>query len=248
MEAAGVAAQAVAHQRERVRERQEARDPRQPERHRGDREERAREEPGRDRNRRNAGDVLLLARDPARERLGGAVHGDGQEHRRAEEPEQARAVHGEVDLPRDCEPDQRRDLEAGDRERDDEVAEHEQRARHRRRQQLALGAALAVDDHAEAEEERVQRHQQADRADRDVRLVACRGVQRGFQRRRDHECEQHRRQQRHDELARRARGQREAAACERAQRVCAGGPHNARRGESCGVGNAGHVIDSFVRN
>ena len=52
-------------------------------------------------------------------------------------------------------------------ERDDQVAEHEQRPRDRRGEQLAPGAALAVDDHAEAGEHRVQRDQQADGADRD---------------------------------------------------------------------------------
>ena len=79
-----------------------------------------------------------------------------------------RAVHGEVDSPRDGESDERRYLQAGYREGDNEVAEHEQPARHRCGEQLPLGAALPVDDHAESEEERVQRDEQPDRADRDV--------------------------------------------------------------------------------
>ena len=58
-----------------------------------------------------------------------------------------------MDSPRDGEPNERRDLQPGYREGDDEVAEHEECARHRRGEQLALSAALPVDDHAESEED-----------------------------------------------------------------------------------------------
>ena len=67
--------------------------------------------------------------------------------------------------------DQHADLKRGDGERDDEVAEHEQRARDRGGEQLALGAVLAVADHADPGEHRVERDQQPERADGDERLV-----------------------------------------------------------------------------
>ena len=107
--------------------------------------------------------------------------------------------------------DQHTDLEAGDRERDEEVAEHEQSARDRRGEQLALGAVLAVADHAEPGEHRVQRDQQAECADRDERLVGDAGVECLLEGWGDHEREQDRREERHDELAGSARGELEAA-------------------------------------
>jgi hypothetical protein len=45
--------------------------------------------------------------------------------------------------------DQRHQLEAGDRERDQQVGEHEQRTGDRRREQLTLGAAVTIDDRAQ---------------------------------------------------------------------------------------------------
>ena len=125
----------------------------------------------------------------------------------------------EVDPARKREEDQRDDLERGHREGDREVAEHEERARNRSSEQFPLGAVLAVDDHAESGEHRVQRDEQADGADGDEGLVRRPGVQRLLQRRRDHEREQHRRHERNEQLARRPRGQLKPPARER----CEGG-------------------------
>ena len=77
----------------------------------------------------------------------------------------------EVDPAQDGGSDQRRQLQAGDRERDREVAEHEQAPVDRRGEQLPLGAALAVDDDADAREHRVERDQQAHRRDGHERRV-----------------------------------------------------------------------------
>ena len=85
----------------------------------------------------------------------------------------------------------------------------------RRREQLPARAAFLIDEDADSGEHRVQRDQQSDRADRDVRLVARTRVQRLLQRRRDHECEENRREQRNEELARRPRGEREPSGRER---------------------------------
>ena len=206
-----------------------------------DRKQRAGQEPRHDRDRRHAGDVLLRARDAGCERLGRPVHADREERGGAEEPEHARPGDVEVDAAGEGHADQDADLERRHAERDDQVPEHEQRARHRRGQQLALGAGLAVDDHAEPGEHRVQRDQQADRAGGDERLVRAARVERVLQRGRDHEREQDRGQQRHDQLARCADGELETAARERrerAERVS----REARKRPSQVEGSCGHVV------
>jgi hypothetical protein len=55
----------------------------------------------------------------------------------------------EVDAAGDGDGDQNADLQAGDRERDEQIPEHEQAPRDGRGEQLALGAALPVDDYPE---------------------------------------------------------------------------------------------------
>ena len=98
----------------------------------------------------------------------------------------------EVDAARAGDTEQDADLQRGDGERDDEVREHEQRSRDRRGEELPLRTRLAIDEHADPGEHRVQRDQQADRAGGDVRLVRRARVQRLLERRGDHECEQDR--------------------------------------------------------
>ena len=112
------------------------------------------------------------------------------------------------------------DLERGDHQGHGEVREHDQRAAHRRGQQVAAGAALPVDDDADAGEHAVQRDQQADRADRGEAHVVEAGDRRADRRERgcDHEREQHGRQQRHEQLPRCSGAEREAAARERRER------------------------------
>ena len=57
----------------------------------------------------------------------------------------------EVGSPRsDRDAEQHADLERGDRERDGQVADHDQSPGDRRGEQVAPGAALPVDDHADA--------------------------------------------------------------------------------------------------
>jgi len=69
-----------------VRERKELRKPCQKAPQSRDREERAGEEPGQDRDRGHPGDVLLLPRNTARQDLGHPVHARGEEHSRCDEP------------------------------------------------------------------------------------------------------------------------------------------------------------------
>jgi hypothetical protein len=99
------------------------------------------------------------------------------------------------------------DLQGGEGERDREVAEREERPRDRSGEQIALGDVVAVDDHADPGEHRVDGNQEPDRADGDKRLVADTGVQRLPERRSDHEREQDRHRQRHEQLVEAARGQ-----------------------------------------
>jgi hypothetical protein len=118
-------------------------------------------------------DVLLLPRHAAGGRLGEAVHAHGQERRSGGEPQETGGARAETDATRDRDDDQRHDLESRYRYGNRKVAEHEEGPRHRCREQLALGAVLAVHDHGQAREHRVQRDQQADRADRDEGLVGA---------------------------------------------------------------------------
>ena len=134
--------------------------------------------------------------------------------------------------------DQHDDLERGDHQGDGEVGEHDQRAAHRRGQQVAAGAALAVDDDADAGEHAVQRDEQADGADRGEAHVVEAGDRRADRRERgrDHEREQHGRQQRHEQLPRRAGAEREPAAGERRERRAASRSRSCvRGGRSTGV-------------
>ena len=99
------------------------------------------------------------------------------------------------------EPDQHRDLKRGQAERHGEVAEHEVGARDRRGQELALGAAVAVDDHAQPGEDAAQRDDEPDRSDAHERLVVDVRVQAAggdLQRRGDDDGEQRRAEQRHE--------------------------------------------------
>jgi hypothetical protein len=123
----------------------------------------------------------------------------------------------EVDPPHHRERDEHTDLKSRRRYRDDEVPEDEQRPVDRCGQQLALRTALAVDDHTEPGEHRVQGDQQAERADGDERLVARTRVQRLLECGRDDEREQDGREKRHDELPRSARGQRQPPRGERGE-------------------------------
>jgi hypothetical protein len=80
-----------------------------------------------------------------------------------------------------------------------------------------LCAVLAVDEHADPGEHRVQRDQQTDGAGGDECLVGSARVQSLFERRCDHEGEQNRGEQRHDQLAWCARAELEAAARQRCE-------------------------------
>ena len=111
---------------------------------------------------------------------------------------------------------------ADEHERDDQVADHEVGARDRRGQQLALRAAMTIDDHAQPGEDAAQRDHQADRADAHERLVVDAGMQpagRDLQRRRDDQRQQRRADQRHEDLTRVPRGERGAPAGERGERA-----------------------------
>ena len=99
----------------------------------------------------------------------------------------------------------------------------------------------AVDDHAEPGEDAAERDDEADRADADERLVVDVGVQaagRDLQRGRDDHRQHRRAEQRHEDLARVARGQRGAAPRERQQRArrCARATRGGR--ESIASGSA----------
>jgi hypothetical protein len=81
-----------------------------------------------------------------------------------------------------------------------------------------LSAAFAVDDHTEPGEHGVQRDQEADRAGGDEGLVGGAGVERLFERWCDHEREQDRREQGHDQLAGGADAELESSRRERSER------------------------------
>jgi hypothetical protein len=81
-----------------------------------------------------------------------------------------------------------------------------------------LGAAFAVDDHAEPGEHRVEWDQEADRAGGDEGLVGGAGVERLFERGCDHDREQDRGEQGHDQLAGGANAELESSCRQRRER------------------------------
>ena len=166
-------------------------------------------------------------RDAVGQGLGDAVH-------RRSPRSDGRATNHATPLARSCElraaehgrHDQHDDLERGDqRARPRGCANTISGRRDRRGQQVAAGAGLAVDDHADAGEHAVQRDQQADRADGDEAHVveAADPSDRSRERRRDHEGEQDRREQRDEQLPRCAGAEREPASGERGERGSASG-------------------------
>ena len=96
------------------------------------------------------------------------------------------------------------DLERADGHRDGHVAEHHEAAGDGRGEEVALGAALPVDDHADTAEDAAQGDEQADGADcHEAQVVdAADGARRLGQRGGDHVGKQDRGQQRDEDLAR----------------------------------------------
>ena len=130
----------------------------------------------------------------------------------------------------------------GQHERHREVADHQVGPRDRRRQQLALRAAVAVDDHAEPGEDAAQRDDEPDRADADERLVVDVRVQaagRDLERRRHDQREERRAEQRHEDLPGVAGGERRAAPREGRERAGV----RARRGAGSVTGTGSAIAD-----
>ena len=128
--------------------------------------------------------------------------------------------------------------------------EHEQRSRDRRGEQLLLRAAVAVDDHAQAGEDRGQRNEQSDGPDgheSDVVDVGVQPAERLAQGGGDHGGEQDRGQQRDGDLARVVGGQRGATPGERHQARSSGGSgRGGGTAESTGSDRgSGHGSGSF---
>jgi hypothetical protein len=219
VQARGVAEEAVAHQRQTVGQRQELGHPLQEHRQGGDREERPGEEPRQNRDRRHARDVLLLLRDATGKDLRHPVHADREQRCGSDGPGDSSERSIEVDAA--CEGDAYEDgeLQTRDRDCDDKISHHEQRARDRCRQQLALSTLLPIDDHTEPGEHRVEGNQETRRADRDEGLVLRTRMQGGLERRRDHECEHDRRQQRDNQFSWRAHRQVKSPLGKRCERV-----------------------------
>ena len=146
-----------------------------------------------------------------------------------DEPQDAARGHVELGAPQDRRRDQHDDLQRGDGQRDDKVRDHDQGTGDRRGEEIAPRAALAVEDHADAREHAVQRYEEGNGADGGEAHVVEPGNARADRRERgrDHEREQHRGQQRRDELAGRPHAECEAAPGERAERrdVARPGPH-----------------------
>ena len=113
-------------------------------------------------------------------------------------------------------------LDGGEHERDEHVCEHQIPAWDRRREQLALGSAVAIDEHAQGGEDAAERDHEPDRTDADERGVVHVRVKapgRLLERRREDQREQRRAEERHGDLTRRPRGQQCAAPGEREQRA-----------------------------
>ena len=163
---------------------------------------------------------LLIA---ARQRLGDAVHEHREQERGAGKPRDAVGGDVEYAAAQRREADQHDHLKGGEDDRDREVPDHQVGARDRGGEQLTLGAAVAVDDHAEPGEDAAQRDDEADGPD-PRRTTRSRCASAGppvatFERRRHDQRQQRRADQRHEDLPGVAGGQRRAPPRERRERI-----------------------------
>src|SRR5262249_10207636 len=135
---------------------------------------------------------------------GDAVHEHDEQSGGGGEPGEPGGADVEVGAAQRRGDDDHDDLQQAQAEHHHQVPRDQQRAGDGGGEQFALGAAVAVDDHAQPGERGGQRHEQADRADGDERRVVDAGVQaaeRGLERRGDDQREQDRREHRHGDLA-----------------------------------------------
>ena len=224
----------------------------QPRRQRCDREQRAGEEPRDDGDGRQGAHVLLLLANTVGEGLGGSVHDDGETKRGGHEPGDAAGPCVERRPPEHGGPHERPQLEGAHRQGDGEVAEHDERPGHRRGQQITPGAALPVDDHADAGEHAVDGNEEPHGPDgHEAHVVdAPDGTRHLGQRRGDDDAEQDRRHEGDDDLAGRPGGEGEAAPGQRGQRREQRGLRRVRRRQGRGRRggrDGGHEVSWRVR-